>query len=140
MNLKTKKRAKVPSKKNTLVKKSTATKKSARIKKNATRKTTAPATKKATLKKTILRKAITTDTAKQKIKRTKNKTTVETVERNLPPVEEKSSAVNNVIDLVPDTDMKSLQQKAVQNYDKHQIRLSSVKKGGPKPSGKKPLW
>lgn len=30
--------------------------------------------------------------------------------------------------------------KASRNYDPHHIQLNKVKKGGPKPSGKKPLW
>ena len=139
MNLKTKKRPKAPAKKNTITRKSIATKKNIGAKKKATRKATVTVTKKATLKKSIQRKATAT-TAKQKTKRTRNKITVEAVKSNLPPVEEKSSAVINAIVVVPDTDMKSLQRKMVQNYDKHQIPLSSVKKGGPKPSGKKPLW
>lgn len=30
--------------------------------------------------------------------------------------------------------------RAIRNYDPHHIQLNKVKKGGPKPSGKKPLW
>ncbi len=136
MNVKKKATARVSSKK-AVVKKKIAAKKSTENKKPLTK---SSSTKKATSQKTILKKAISKKTANPKIKRTRNKTVVEAVESNPPPVEDKSSTANNVIDLVPHTDLKKLRQKEIRNYDKYQIRLSSVKKGGPKPSGKKPLW
>jgi hypothetical protein len=146
MNVKNKEKARVPAKK-AVVKKKIAAKKSTPSGKKATikkstgvKKKKKPLTRVSSQKKTTPKKAIPKKTVKPKIKRTRNKPVVEAVESNLPPVEEKSSTINNVMNQVPRTEMKKLRQKEVQNYNKHQIRLSSVKKGGPKPSGKKPLW
>jgi hypothetical protein len=61
-------------------------------------------------------------------------------EINLPPVEEKSPEVvpftNNS---GPGEITKSMQKATVRHYDNHNIQLSN-KKGGIRPSGKKPLW
>jgi hypothetical protein len=62
------------------------------------------------------------------------------VETNLPPVEEKSPEVIPVTNSsAPGMITKSMQREAVRHYDNHHIHLSN-KKGGIKPSGKKPLW
>lgn len=139
MNLKKKEKASVSKKKATGKKKITA-KKSTGVKKNKKPVTKVSSTKKANPKKILQKKAIAKKTAKPKVKRSPDKPVIEAVEINLPPVEEKSSNVNNGMDMEPHTEMKKIRQKEIQNYDKHQIRLSSVRKGGPKPSGKKPLW
>jgi hypothetical protein len=64
----------------------------------------------------------------------------ETVEANH-LVEENLAAQPEVESVpVPVTDKKTIWQATQRNYDQHNIRLNKIKKGGPKPSGKKPLW
>ncbi len=139
-----KKGTKTPAKKKP-VKKSAAKKKAAPKKASSTRKPAARAAKKTPPKKARSRKATETITTKQKTKKKENKAVVETMEASLPPVEEKSQEVkevevnDNPNPAVPGMDKKSMQQAAIRNYDNHHIRLSN-RKGGIKPSGKKPLW
>ncbi len=61
-------------------------------------------------------------------------------ESQLPPVEEKSPVISGMPANNSDMDKKYLQHLLVQNGGNKSIRLTSVKKGGIKPSGKKPLW
>jgi hypothetical protein len=130
---------KAPAKKKS-AKKVVAKKKAAPKKAASTRKPAAGVTKKITPKKTIRRKAALAAITKQKTKKKENKVVVETIEASLPPVEEKSPEINsNTSADVPGLDEKSMQRAAVRNYDNHHIRLSN-RKGGIKPSGKKPLW
>jgi hypothetical protein len=132
-----KKGTKAPAKKKP-VKKVAVKKKAAPKKAASTRKTAARVAKKTIPKKTIRRKAVETAT-KQKTKKKENKAVVEKIQTP-PPVEEKSPEVNTTPSaFVPGLDKKSMEQAAVRNYDNHHIRLSN-RKGGVKPSGKKPLW
>jgi hypothetical protein len=63
-----------------------------------------------------------------------------TEEINLPPVEEKSPEIIPVMSSpAPGMDTKLMQKEAVRHYDNHNTHLSN-KKGGIRPSGKKPLW
>lgn len=63
----------------------------------------------------------------------------ETIEIDL-PVKETSPEINtDIINPVEDIITKSTKRESVRHYDNHNIRLSG-KKGGFKPSGKKPLW
>ncbi len=63
------------------------------------------------------------------------------VETNLPPVAENSPEIIPVTNSsAPGMNTKSMQTEAVRHYDNHHIHLSNKKKGGIKPSGKKPLW
>ena len=121
-------------------------KKKAVVKKAATRRKTQPARKAVTrtrkaapVKKTRTKKAAAPVPARKKTKRVIAKPVQVPAENNLPPVEEKAPVANNNPVIAPGMDNKSLQQAAVRHYDNHHIRLSS-KKGGIKPSGKKPLW
>ena len=67
-------------------------------------------------------------------------TPVEIVEANLSSQENENTPVVNLDTTgMLGTDKKSLKRAAVRNYDNHHIRLSN-RKGGLKPSGKKPLW
>lgn len=125
---------KVVSKKVTPIKKKSATKKKATSNK---RKNVVRATKTVTDKK-VTPNAVSKK-ASEKTKKLLNKLVELPTETNLPPVEEKSPTVNTPAIVAPDRDNKLLQRAAVRNYVKHQIRLSN-KKGGLKPSGKKPLW
>ena len=133
-----KKGAKAPAKKKP-VKKVAVKKKAAPKKAVSTRKPAPRVAKKTSPKKTIRRKAVESAT-KQKTKNKENKKAVEKIETQLPPVEEKTAEVNTSAGaFVPGLDKKSMQQAATRNYDNHHIRLSN-RKGGIKPSGKKPLW
>jgi len=130
---------KAPAKKKA-AKKVVAKKKASPKKAISTRKPAARVAKKTPPQKTIRRKAAKTATTKQKTKKRENKAVAKTIETSLPPVEEKSNEVNpNTNVPVLGLDKKSMQQAAIRNYDNHHIRLSN-RKGGIKPSGKKPLW
>ena len=133
---------KTPAKKS-VTKKKPFTKKSTVVKNKVTgsaRKPAAGVTKATTPKKTIRKKAVVAATAKEKTQQQSNKAAVETLESTLPPVEEKSPAVNTITNGLSGMNEKSRQRAAVHQYDNHHIRLSNTKKGGPKPTGKKPLW
>lgn len=123
--------------KKAIAKKKTPAKKSTAPKKNTVAKKASPVKKKITSKKTPAKKAaVVENKSNQKNKQVKIKKPA-MVETNQPPIEEKS---NEIPVQAPGMNKEAIQQAAVRNYDKHQIRLSSVKKGGPKPTGKKPLW
>ena len=79
-------------------------------------------------------------TAKEKTKQQTNKAAIEYLESTLPPVEEKSPEINTIASGFVDMNEKLNQRAAARQYDNRNIRLSKVKKGGPKPTGKKPLW
>ena len=64
-------------------------------------------------------------------------------EHTPPPVEENTPAVKIDTTGMLGTHVKSLQLAAARhtdNNDHHRLRLSSRRKGGIKPAGKKPLW
>jgi hypothetical protein len=118
------------------------------IKKAVIKKKAAVKKKKPIATKTVAKKKPVTPARKPTIRTIKNTGPKkpaathpkERVETNLPPVEEKSPEINNdTITPVQTTVTKSAQKSAVRQYDNHNIRLSG-KKGGLKPSGKKPLW
>ncbi len=136
-----KKGAKVPVKK-TATKKASPKKKVVAKKKAApSRKPAARVAKKAAPKKVAKKKTPIAAKAKERIKKVTVPIEPETLESNLPPVEEKSPEVNtNITNGISGMKRKDLQRAAVRNYDNHHIQLSSVPKGGIKPSGKKPLW
>ncbi len=150
----TKKAAKkkaAPSKKSAtkkpVAKKKTAAKKSiAPKKKTVAKKTTTPGKKSAKKaaapgkKKSIKRKVNTAQSPKLNTSPKRNKADMDIAESNLPPVEEKSTELSPVVNIFPEEEQKNLRRRAAKNYDKHHIPISSVKKGGPKPAGKKPLW
>ena len=130
-----------PKKKKAAPKKSIAKKKAASSRKPAARATKKAESKKAAPKKAVKRKAPVASKAKDRIKKVTTAIEPATVESNLPPVEEKSPEVNtSIANGIPGMKKKDLQRAAVRNYDNHHIQLSSVPKGGIKPSGKKPLW
>ena len=62
------------------------------------------------------------------------------VENTPPPVEENTPVVKVDTTGMLGTDKKSLQVAAARHNDNHRLRLSSTRKGGIKPAGKKPLW
>ena len=65
------------------------------------------------------------------------------VENTPPPVEENTPLVKVDTTGMLGTHVKSLQLAAARhtdNNDHHRLRLSSKRKGGIKPAGKKPLW
>jgi len=107
------------------------------------------AKKKSTVakKKAVKKKPVTPvrkPAARTTIKKVPEKSVVtpqeEIVEIDLPPVKETSPEIKNDIPApVESIDTKSIQKEAARHYDNHNIRLSG-KKGGLKPSGKKPLW
>lgn len=138
---------KITSDKKTATKKKAAVKKSNLIKKStiAKKKTSIQSSKptgkiiKAHTKKNTITKKIAVAPTKEKVKKVYRKEIIPSIENNLPPVEEKSPVVNTHTIVAPGMDNKSLQRAAVRNYDNHHIRLSN-RKGGIKPSGKKPLW
>lgn len=112
-------------------------------KKKAVIKKKAPAKKKASVKKSKpASTAVKTSPEKKRaIKRTAKKIEQEQTVASLPPVEEKSTEIKHAVtENLSGMDQKALQRAAVRNYDNHHLRLSNTKKGGPKPTGKKPLW
>jgi hypothetical protein len=118
------------------------------VKKAVSKKKAAVKKKKPVATKTVTKKKSVTPARKPTIRTIKNTTPKkrpstlpkERVETNLPPVEEKSPEINTAtITPVQTTVTKSAQKSAVRQYDNHNIRLSG-KKGGLKPTGKKPLW
>jgi hypothetical protein len=130
-----------PKKKKAAAKKSIAKKKTASTRKPAARVGKKAAPKKAAPKKVAKKKAPVASKAKEQIKKIATAIEPETVESNLPPVEEKSPEINtNINNGISGMKKKDLQRAAARNYDNHHIQLSSVPKGGIKPSGKKPLW
>ncbi|MGK2861662.1 MAG: hypothetical protein ACSLE0_06990 [Chitinophagaceae bacterium] len=145
------KKAVTPSKKSTakkaIAKKKTPVKKSTGTKKKAVAKKSTSISKKIATKKAIpLKKKATagkgtvTGKAKRKTGTIRNNADMNVAESNLPPVEEKSMEVSPVMNVIPEPEQKNLRRRAAKNFDKHHIPESSVKKGGPRPSGKKPLW
>ncbi|MDZ4794216.1 MAG: hypothetical protein SGI83_08055 [Bacteroidota bacterium] len=140
----TKKGVKKAAPKKVAAKKKAVAKKTIPVKKKASANTRKPA---ARAKKTLIRpkkivskasKAASFETKGKKA--TKAKAVENIVETNLPPVEEKSPEVQAFQTMAPVVDIKSMQKVAVRNYDNHHLRLSNLRKGGIKPSGKKPLW
>ncbi len=142
---KTKKGTKFPAKKTATrnpVKKAGA-KKAVPKKKSAAKKRT-PAKKSTvvvkdegrSIRKPSIRSANTTISKKA----IRSKSTVSTVESQLPTVEEKSPAVIPIPAVEPGMDKKSMHNSVVRNFDTPHMPISSIKKGGIRPSGKKPLW
>lgn len=132
--------------KKTATKKKAAPKKVASKKSASTRKSVKTQTRKATPKKAIIKKK--TIVREKAVTANKVEKEITEVPANLPPVEEKSpevipvtnsSAAGMGMDIKSLQNSKSLQNEAVRHYDNNNIRLSN-KKGGIKPSGKKPLW
>jgi hypothetical protein len=121
----------IPPKKRTVAKKKAVTK---------NLKPAAHSSKASITVKTRQSKTAVITTATEKTKPVSKKETVQPIDTNLPPVEEKSPAINPGVTTVPGMDKKSMQRAAVRNYDNHHLRLSNHSKGGIKPSGKKPLW
>ncbi len=135
---------KTATKKKALARKKTAVKKSTSHKRN-----TVPAkkvaSKKAAPSKRPVSKSSASTTTKKATSRPKAITPIEEPQNNLPPVEEKSPELNSpevnpVVAHVQGMDPKTNRKEAIRHYNNHNIKLSSVKKGGPKPTGKKPLW
>ena len=116
-----------------VIKKKAAVKKRTPVKKSI-------ATKKATPQKIIKKTVVIAEVPKEKVASPEIDIQVEAVASHNPLTEEKSIVEQTVITELPVPDKNTRQGKFARNYDKHQIQLSSVKKGGPKPSGKKPLW
>lgn len=92
-----------------------------------------------TKKKAVPGKTAVTAKAKKRTKQLHPEKVLAPLDNNLPPVEEKSPAVNTAKIIAPGMDNRSLQRAALRNYDNHHIRLSN-RKGGIRPAGKKPLW
>jgi hypothetical protein len=142
-----KKGAKAPKKtavkKRVTTKKATA-KKTARKKRTATKKKTTGNKRvavKRVIKTPVTKKATPKKSATNTRKKQKTARVVKLVpDTDLSPVEEQSPVIHAVTGSLPDMTEKDRQRDANRNYDNHNIRLSSTKKGGPKPSGKKPLW
>ena len=129
--------------KNSVTKKKAGAKKAATKKKIASKKGTAVKKSTAVVRNTgrSIRKpsarSVNATTSKKYIR---SKSTVSATESQLPPVEENSPAVIPIIAIEPGMDKKSMHNSAVRNFDTPHMPISSIKKGGIKPSGKKPLW
>ncbi len=138
-------------------KKATPSKKAA-VKKSTTIKKAAPAAKKTTVKISSLLKK---ETVPQKPAQEKTEMPVvetvvsakqkDTIRKNIAELEEEKTpeAVEQLSLPLPAIEEKKKPKgffkkvkgmAAVRNHDPHHISLNKVKKGGPKPSGKKPLW
>lgn len=78
--------------------------------------------------------------SKEKTKKSARAVTPEVDKQNLPPVEEKSQDLAPDMKFVPGMDRRSQLKAANRNYGTPNSGISNVKKGGIKPSGKKPLW
>ncbi|MEO6219000.1 MAG: hypothetical protein ABIO81_01135 [Ginsengibacter sp.] len=76
----------------------------------------------------------------ERIKRTTHIPIEEKIETNEPPVEEKSPEINTPDIIASGMEKKSVQRTSIRSYNNNHIPLSSHKKGGIKPFGKKPLW
>ena len=118
-------------KKSTVIKKKTSPKKSVVAKKKPTAKkniTPVNETMVSIKQKETIRKNIAVNELNQK------KVIVQTEQLSLPlPEPEKKQRKKEFFKR-----LKGL--KSVRNYDPHHFLLNKVRKGGPKPSGKKPLW
>jgi len=123
-------------KKKAAPKKATVTKKKAKV---IQLKPKSKTIKKAAAPKPVRQKTVVPKMADQQVEKVPDQTPVETIETNLPPVEEKSPEVEHIAIPLPGNDKKSMEQAAARHYDNHHIKLSN-RKGGIKPSGKKPLW
>jgi hypothetical protein len=120
-----------------------ATVKKAVVKKKVAAKRKSTVVKKKTVKKkpvTPARKPIARTIIKKITEKPVDAPQKESVEIDQPPVKETSPEINtDIVNPVEDIVTKSTQKEAARQYDNHHIRLSG-KKGGFKPSGKKPLW
>ncbi len=139
-NIAVKKKA-APKKKST-VRKSTPVKKAvvAKKKTSSVAKPVIHATKTANPKKAAPKKIISDIPITEEIKYTTDTPVVEQTANNIPPVEEKSPLVVPVNTMAPGLDKKTIQRAALRSYDNHTMPLSSHRKDGIKPAGKKPLW
>lgn len=132
-----------PDKKTTL--KKTAVKKKATAKKTVTkRKNNTPVKKTATAtKKTTTRKKPVKKTSSLAAANPATNSMILTMPVSTPILmeeAEKETVEQSPAKPIPAEENKDKRRLTRRDYDPHRIRLNSVKKGGPKPSGKKPLW
>jgi hypothetical protein len=123
----------IPKKKTTA---STARKKASAA---ATR-TTPRSSQKKTARKITTKKNNVPAASKDKIKKSIPEITPGVSNQTLPPVEEKSLNVAPDMKFAPGMDRRSQLKAANRNYGVPNSGISNVKKGGIKPTGKKPLW
>lgn len=107
----------------------------------ATKKKTAPKKKSIPAKKTpVKRKASPAPVKKTRKPQPVPKITSAEEQNDVAAPVTDTPVVSMNRNVMPASDRKSMQRAAVRNYDNHHLSISSHKKGGPKPSGKKPLW
>lgn len=147
----TKKKA-APTKKAAAKKSTVAKKKSTPTRSQSAPKKGIPSENKQEVKKII---PSTSDPVTQKENEEVSEVQKETIRKNiadrieLPGVIEESTISTNETKEVPEPETeqgvkgifnKSNRLAPARNHDPHHIQLNKVKKGGPKPTGKKPLW
>ena len=141
-------------KKVTIPKKKGSPKKAAVAKKKSVPKKAVAAAKKPEIKKAIPTQA-TSDSAVKNENDVVSEVQKETIRKNIaerietpevvPEVVEQTAIPFPTTETKPDEGVKGILNKSkrlvpARNHDPHHIKLNNVKKGGPKPSGKKPLW
>lgn len=137
-------RRKIIAKKKAPVKKKTAAKKVVSKISDKIKKKVSPVSRKAILKKNTVTKK-KTEVENVIVPKTETPVSLkqkDTIRKNIVEHEEE-------IEIVPVSETKKTKEvifkkikglRAFRNFDPHHIQLNKVKKGGPKPSGKKPLW
>jgi len=135
-------------------KKKGSSKKAEVAKKKSLPKKAVAAAKKSEIKKSIPTQAIS-DSAIKKENDVVSEVQKETIRKNIaerietpevvPKLVEQTAIPFPTTETKPDEGVKGILNKSkrlapARNHDPHHIKLNNVKKGGPKPSGKKPLW